>query len=351
MTRPSLLLKLGPATPAGGYCFTIELPSDLQPGDSVEAPTSSTARLFEDERELGPAHAAHSDIRAQGLGRFSHWGHTLYLSSSDGSPVPSGKHTYRLLVEPPCIGAAAILRKAANDIEQFATESQRFELAERIFSLLVPDVKVGEYGRIYFGDKDFADFYERFAENNYRAYDRRWTVGQLARYAVSLPGSFAECGVYRGATAYLLARTLARFGGPGRVVHLFDSFAGLSRPVDEDGLYWAEGDMAASLEEVRWRLADHIDRVAVHPGWIPSRFDEVAGESFAFVHIDVDLYEPTRDSLAFFYDRMVEGGLILCDDYGFASCPGARRAMDEFFTVHSETIVHLPTGQGLVLVR
>ena len=33
-------------------------------------------------------------------------------------------------------------------------------------------------------------------------------------------------------------------------------------------------------------------------GWIPTRFQEVADRHFAFVHIDVDLYEPTRDSLA-----------------------------------------------------
>src|SRR5215471_17226295 len=122
MNRLSRLLKLGHAAPAGGYCFTIELPPDLEPGDSVEAPASSTARLFEGERELGPAHAAHSDIREQGLGRFSHWGRTLYLSSSDGSPVPSGKHRYRLLVEPRYTSAATMLREAADEAEQFATE-------------------------------------------------------------------------------------------------------------------------------------------------------------------------------------------------------------------------------------
>ena len=50
---------------------------------------------------------------------------------------------------------------------------------------------------------------------------------------------------------------------------------------------------------------------------IPTRFDEVADRSFCFVHVDVDLFEPTRESIAFFYPRMVPGGVMLFDDYGF----------------------------------
>jgi hypothetical protein len=41
--------------------------------------------------------------------------------------------------------------------------------------------------------------------------------------------------------------------------------------------------------------------------------------------------------------------MMVCDDYGFDSCPGARRAMDDFFAERPECIIHLPTGQGLVL--
>lgn len=44
----------------------------------------------------------------------------------------------------------------------------------------------------------------------------------------------------------------------------------------------------------------------------------------------VDLYEPTKDSIEFFYDKLNVGGIFLCDDYGFTSCPGATKAIDEF---------------------
>jgi hypothetical protein len=66
------------------------------------------------------------------------------------------------------------------------------------------------------------------------------------------------------------------------------------------------------------------------------------------VHIDVDLYQPTRDSLAFFYPRLVKGGVIVMDDYGFKTCPGATRAAEELATAQGVGILHLPTGQGVI---
>jgi hypothetical protein len=68
--------------------------------------------------------------------------------------------------------------------------------------------------------------------------------------------------------------------------------------------------------------------VEVYKGWIPERFAVVAGRSFCFAHIDVDLYRPTLDSMAFFYPRMAPGGIILLDDYGFSTCPGVTEAVD-----------------------
>src|SRR5262245_4777412 len=353
MSHPARLLTLGRARHARGNAFTIELPAAAGDGDTADAPLTSTARLFEDNLEIGPAHVLHADIESRGGGRFSHWGRTLYLSSSDGSRVDTNGRVYNLLVEPPVSGVTALLNEAGARAGRQASDYERFEIAEKLFNALVPDVRVSEFGRTYFGDLEFAEIYERFAEGNYRAYDRRFTVHQIARHAVSLPDQFAECGVYRGATAYLMAQALARAsaGAEGRKVHLFDSFVGLSEPAAEDGTYWSRGDMAAGLEEVRRNLGDHLERVAFYPGWIPERFAEVAHLRFAFVHIDVDLYEPTREALAFFSDHMTPGGIILCDDYGFASCPGARQAMDEFFASRPETIIHLPTGQGMVFSR
>jgi len=66
------------------------------------------------------------------------------------------------------------------------------------------------------------------------------------------------------------------------------------------------------------------------------------------VHIDVDLYEPTRAAFEFFHPRMAPGGVMVCDDYGFASCPGARKAVDEYFEGKPDVPIELPSGQALI---
>jgi len=69
------------------------------------------------------------------------------------------------------------------------------------------------------------------------------------------------------------------------------------------------------------------------------------------IHSDVDLYEPTRDILEYFYPRLVPYGVILFDDYGFVSCPGVRQAAEEFFRDKPEEIIELATGQAAVIRR
>ena len=89
--------------------------------------------------------------------------------------------------------------------------------------------------------------------------------------------------------------------------------------------------------------------IKLFKGWIPERFPEVANEKFRLVHIDVDLYEPTRDSLEFFYPRISTGGVMVFDDYGVTSCPGAYKAVNEFMNDKPEYVLHLPTAQGIII--
>jgi len=80
-----------------GYAFYLER-KFIIPGDSDSSPSSSTLKLFENGKELGPAHSSHKSIRTYGRGRFSHWGNTLYFSSSDRTdPRKNGrKYTFSI---------------------------------------------------------------------------------------------------------------------------------------------------------------------------------------------------------------------------------------------------------------
>ena len=87
----------------------------------------------------------------------------------------------------------------------------------------------------------------------------------------------------------------------------------------------------SSSEKFVRNILDEFDFIEIYNGWIPDRFKEVENKKFQFVHLDVDLYEPTRDSLNFFYPKLVQGGVIVCDDYNFSTFPGAKKAWDNFF--------------------
>jgi O-methyltransferase len=131
--------------------------------------------------------------------------------------------------------------------------------------------------------------------------------------------------------------------------HAFDSFEGLSAPSALDGHYWRAGDLA--LPERQAREALEPLGASVYRGWIPEVFRQAEIDGLCLVHIEVDLYEPTRDSLEYFYPLLSPGGVLICDEYGFKTCRGARRALDVFIAGRPETVVEAPTGQAFTFKR
>jgi hypothetical protein len=182
--------------------------------------------------------------------------------------------------------------------------------------------------------------------------DRCFMLLDLARKTRGVPGDIAECGSRFGRSASFILT--GRGGGSEKTLFVFDSFEGLSEPTAKDRLeggesYWSKGDILAPIEIIKENLKEYPN-VQLMQGWIPARFPELADRSFSLVHIDVDLHQPTLDSLEFFYPRMTAGGYIVCDDYGSENCPGAKRAFDEFFADKPETILHLTSGQCVVAI-
>ena len=201
-------------------------------------------------------------------------------------------------------------------------------------------------------DPEYLAVWAGFPESSEQADDRHFNLYNIAKLARLVPGDTAECGAFRGAGSHLI---LSALEGCAKHHHIFDSFEGLSSPQSVDSHpgkegYWEAGDLAAEMSIVQANLAQ-FDHVSLHRGWIPERFPEVEDRTFALVHIDVDLYQPTHDSMAFFYERMNPGGVIIDDDYGSDWCPGARRAIDEFMSDKPEPVVHLTTGQALIVKR
>ena len=102
-----LSVPLDLASEAGGRAWAHPLPATTL-GDSLDNPIRSPLALFEDEILLGPPHTAHDLIREEGGGAYSHWGDTLYFSTTDGDGPKGERTSYRAVIPLPELDKAAL---------------------------------------------------------------------------------------------------------------------------------------------------------------------------------------------------------------------------------------------------
>jgi O-methyltransferase len=199
----------------------------------------------------------------------------------------------------------------------------------------------------WLGHPDFQAIYEGANRFTVVSSDRCYILISLARYACHLAGDFAECGVYKGGTALMLARILKNI--TGKKLYLFDSFQGLPKVDQEKDRWFFEGEYRECVEAVEGLLSDFRTQIDIRPGWFPTTFNGLHDNRYAIVHLDVDLYQSTLDCCTYFYPRMTTGGVLLFDEYAFAAARGEKDAVDEFFADKPESPITLPTGQAIVL--
>jgi O-methyltransferase len=196
----------------------------------------------------------------------------------------------------------------------------------------------------------FLDILKKIRDHTLVSEDRCFTIHMFSKHCRHLEGDFAECGIYKGGTAYLISLILKDNSNHQKTLHLFDTFSGMPKSANEDKSHHKEGDYQdTSVEAVKDFLSDY-SFVEFHPGLIPDTFEAVTNKKFAFVHIDVDIYQSIKDCCEFFYERMTKGGIMIFDDYGFQGYElAAKKAVDDFFIEKSEIPITLRNGQCLVL--
>lgn len=149
-----------------------------------------------------------------------------------------------------------------------------------------------------------------------------------------LPGAIVECGSWKGGASALMAVAGGGFSPP-RQSWVFDSFQGVPPPMDKDGAeektVYFEGLNKAQMDDVRAafkRMGIPEDRLTLVPGWFKDTLAGSLVRDIAVLHVDADWYEPVTEVLEGLYDRVVPGGYVIVDDYGY--WPGATQALDEF---------------------
>jgi O-methyltransferase len=162
----------------------------------------------------------------------------------------------------------------------------------------------------------------------------------------NVPGAIVECGVWRGGSMRAVARTLLDLGETDTDLYLFDTFEGMSEPTNKDVMWTGERADAVLARESKesnfWARAplDQVREVMhalpypkskIHfvKGKVEETIPDQAPDEIALLRLDTDWYESTKHELEHLYPRLVTGGVLILDDYGWWR--GAGRATDEYF--------------------
>jgi hypothetical protein len=234
-------------------------------------------------------------------------------------------------------------------LKKRSLDDYRFILLRIFVRIIFPKYPLHWHQLYWLNNKQFQNFLIKFKEKNECNAHRRWMMSELIRLVENIPGHTVECGCFEGAGSYIIAKFNSNNPSLKKDHYIFDSFQGLSNPTSNDGNYWIKGDLSVSELTLKNNLIVFSENLKILKGWIPDRFDEVKFENFSFVHIDVDLEIPTIQCLEFFYPLVSEGGIILFDDYGFETCPGATKKIDYFFENKNEKVIRLPNGSGFII--
>lgn len=187
-----------------------------------------------------------------------------------------------------------------------------------------------------------------------RMYDMYESVKYISKANVF--GDIVECGVWKGGSIMIAAKTLLHLDDTNRHLWLYDTFTGLPKP-DNDELdikgnkgseYWARhvredgtsNACRAELEEVRCNISMMgypVYRIFYIKGMVEETTKNLANIpiNIALLRLDTDWYSGAKASLEVFWPRLSLGGVLIIDDYG--SFLGQKKAVTEYFEENNIT--------------
>src|SRR5579863_2514290 len=163
-------------------------------------------------------------------------------------------------------------------------------------------------------------------------------------------GDFVECGVNRGGLSRAVMHYVD-FASLDKRFWLLDTFTGLVDELiseDERRLGILPGGYAPCYDEVAQTFAA-FPRVKIVKGIVPDTLSRLTSEKICYLSLDMNNTAPEIAAAEYFWDKMVSGGVIVLDDYGWQKQINQKLAFDHFAERNAIKILSLPTGQGLII--
>ena len=181
----------------------------------------------------------------------------------------------------------------------------------------------------------------------YRCYELWQLVAESAKAGA---GDLIEIGVWRGGSGALIAQR-SLIDGQGGTVYLCDTFAGVPKAGASDSVYRGGEHADTDRGRVEGLIARlSLGNVRVLEGVFPNDTGETCQDRrFRFCHIDVDVYQSAKDVLEWVWPRLIIGGIVVFDDYGFHDCGGVTKLFNEQYGRRDRVLLHNLNGHGIAI--
>ena len=186
--------------------------------------------------------------------------------------------------------------------------------------------------------------------DKYRCFELWKLIEQVSKLK---EGSIIEIGVWRGGTGALIAKK-AKICGIEDRVFLCDTFTGVVKVGEKDSTYKGRehADTSRQVVEELIQTRMNLGNVEILEGIFPDQTGHrVEDLRFRFCHIDVDVYESAKDIVNWIWDKMVPGGIMVYDDYGFSTCDGITKYVEEQTMCKDKIVIHNLNGHAIIIKR
>ncbi|MDR3491890.1 MAG: TylF/MycF/NovP-related O-methyltransferase [Gammaproteobacteria bacterium] len=201
-------------------------------------------------------------------------------------------------------------------------------------------------------DNEFLEVFKKVASHSLLDKMRLYELWQLTNQVSHLAGDAIEVGCWRGGAGCMMAARLAQ-DQKETTLFLCDTFRGVVKAGKHDTFYHGN-EFANSNKTIVANLATsmNLKNVKILAGIFPEETSaEINHHLFKFAHIDVDVYQSARDAFEWLLPRLVDGAIVVFDDYGFSSTDGIRTYVDELQGRPDIVIIRNLNGQAVLVKR
>lgn len=223
-----------------------------------------------------------------------------------------------------------------------------FHVDEFEFDIVIPSIKYSPWLQ----DTEFLKTYSQIIAHTlvdmYRCYEL-WEIVKMI-YKLDKTVSFIEIGVWRGGTAGIIGKKLTLLNS-NNPFYIADTFSGVVKASDKDASYKGGEHADTNQEIVKKLLMDKCHNFTILEGIFPNETSKLipTGELFGFCHIDVDVYESAKDIVEWIWDRLIIGGIVVFDDYGYSTCTGITRYVNELKNMKDRIILYNLNGHAIMI--